>query len=156
VRRILIVCTANQCRSPMAAGLLARRLQQAGIAGDFQVSSAGTWAEPDRPATPFAVAALAERGVDLSGHRSREVTASAVAEAQLVLVMTEGHRAALETEFRPPAGRLALFSQLAGGTWDIADPIGQPLEAYRATADELDQLLASGWARILGEEPDDR
>ena len=42
---------------------------------------------PDRPSPPEAVAIAAERGVDLSGHRSQVVTAEILRDADLVLVM---------------------------------------------------------------------
>ena len=152
MRRILVVCTANQCRSPMAEGLLRARLSAAGRDADVAVASAGTWAAAGRPATDHALATLSERGIDLAEHRSREVTSMDVAAADLVLVMTDSHRAALLTEFPAARGKILLFSQLAGGGWDVADPIGQPIDAYRATADELDRLIDAGWARILGQE----
>ncbi len=64
-RRVLILCTGNSARSQMAEGLLRS------MAGDrFEVFSAGT-----KPAglNPNAVSALAEVGVDISGHRSKAV-----------------------------------------------------------------------------------
>ena len=50
MRHILFVCTANQCRSPMAAGLFQRQIEQAGEAERWQIASAGTWAENQRTA----------------------------------------------------------------------------------------------------------
>jgi protein-tyrosine-phosphatase len=150
-RHVLIVCTANQCRSPMAEGLLRLRLARCEPAPRLAVASAGTWAQADRPATENAIRTLAERGYDLTGHRSREVTAQALVEADLVLVMTADHQAALEAEFPAARGKTLRMSELGGGGWDVADPVGEPLAAYRATAEELDRLIGLGWARILGE-----
>lgn len=149
LRRILVVCTANQCRSPMAEGLLRQRLAVAGLGGRVLVSSAGTWARAGAPATDKAVATLAERGIALHGHRSREVDGALLADADLILVMTRGHAEALVAEFPQAGARLLRFAQLAGGSWDIADPVGQGMDAYRATAAELDLLLEAGWAMLL-------
>lgn len=62
-KKILILCTGNSARSQMAEGLLRH------IAGDrFDVESAGTIASFVRPQ---AIAAMAEVGIDISGHRSK-------------------------------------------------------------------------------------
>lgn len=63
MKRVLILCTGNSARSQMAEGLLRD------IAGDrFEVESAGTIASFVRPQ---AIAAMAEIGIDISGHRSK-------------------------------------------------------------------------------------
>lgn len=63
--RVLILCTGNSARSQMAEGLLRH------IAGDkFDVESAGTIASFVRP---LAIAAMAEIGIDISGHRSKSL-----------------------------------------------------------------------------------
>lgn len=63
--RILILCTGNSARSQMAEGLLRA------LAGDrFEVASAGS--QPSR-VHPLAVEAMAERGIDISGHRSKHL-----------------------------------------------------------------------------------
>lgn len=145
-----MVCTANQCRSPMAEGLIRARLEAEGLAGAVTVTSAGTWAMPDSPASAHAVAAMAERGIDLSDHLSRTVHAPLLAEADLVLAMTDGHRQAMEAEFPDARGKVRLLAGLAGGTWDVADPVGGSLDDYRATASELERLIDAGWAEITG------
>ncbi len=68
---VLLVCTANRCRSPMAAGLLMKAVADRLEAGKWSITSAGTWAEPNLPATALVTAVMAERGIDLSQHRAR-------------------------------------------------------------------------------------
>ena len=85
---VLIVCTGNICRSPIAEGLLRTRLAERGIAAT--VSSAGLSFD-DRPATPEAVAAAAARGVDIADHASRIMVADMVEGADLVLTMERMH-----------------------------------------------------------------
>ena len=88
--RVLVVCTANQVRSPMAAALLARALADAAVPA--VVGSAGVLATYGAPPTREAVRALAERrGLDLSGHRSRILVAESIAHADLVLGMAREH-----------------------------------------------------------------
>jgi protein-tyrosine phosphatase len=90
VPRILLVCTANQCRSPMAEGLLRRLLDDRGVEAD--VSSAGLY-EGGARATVAAHDALAARGIDLSAHRSRNLAEPDVdaTTADLVIGMERRH-----------------------------------------------------------------
>ncbi|HQZ71718.1 MAG TPA: low molecular weight protein arginine phosphatase [Anaerolineae bacterium] len=153
LRQVLVVCTANQCRSPMAEGLLKQRLAATDALDRVRVSSAGTWARAGVPATPSAVQVMAERDIDIGAHRSREVSAEILDPSDLILVMTRGHAESLIAEFPGAASRILCFSALVGSAFDIADPVGLPLSEYRATADELARLIDAGWARILGEVP---
>jgi protein-tyrosine phosphatase len=85
---VLVLCTANQCRSPMAEVLLRERL--AGLGVDAVVSSAGEL-PGGVAASPGSVRAMAARGLDLSGHASRELTPSLVERADLVIAMGRRH-----------------------------------------------------------------
>jgi protein-tyrosine-phosphatase len=134
----------------MAEGLIRQRVTASGLSSVVAVSSAGTWATPDLPPTAEAVKAMAERGSDISHCVSCEVGEDNLAEADLVLVMTDGHRQAIVAEFPDVAPKVRLISSLAGAAFDIADPIGGGLDDYRATATELDRLIATGWDEIIG------
>jgi protein-tyrosine-phosphatase len=151
VRHVLVVCTANQCRSPMAEALIRARLTTEGVLDEVGVSSAGTWADAARPATPHAIAAMAERGIDIAGHRSSELDLDRLAGADLILVMTASHREAIVAEFPTARDRTRLFSALTGGEWNVEDPVGKSLDDYRATADELERLIDAGWLEIIGD-----
>ena len=85
---ILVLCSANQCRSPMAERLLTRHLS--GSRTPVAVRSAGLFSEGE-PASPEAISALAARGLDISGHRSHRVTEPDLAPADLVLGMSREH-----------------------------------------------------------------
>src|SRR6266545_8167102 len=86
--KILLVCTANQCRSPMAEGLLRAQLAAAGIGA--QVGSAGLL-PGGSPAQPDAVAVMAERGIDITRHVSCQLTPEIARSANLVLGMAREH-----------------------------------------------------------------
>ncbi|MFI5047443.1 MAG: hypothetical protein ACHQIG_10310 [Acidimicrobiia bacterium] len=86
--RVTVVCTANQCRSPLAAAILGRELERAGVAAT--VGSVGTEATGD-PATPGTVIAARRLGLDLGGHVGTRLDPAALADASLVLAMERRH-----------------------------------------------------------------
>lgn len=143
--RVLVVCSGNICRSPMAEGLLRHRLR-----GDekerMAVSSAGTLNLEGEPADPDAVAAAAEAGIDISDHRSRGISAAMVREADLILVMTEEHaRRVGRMTADPPAihllgSYLPATSRAAGGV-EIDDPLGQGPAAFRACLRRMERAV---------------
>lgn len=173
---ILVVCTGNVCRSPIAEGLLRAALGSRLGADAPLVSSAGTMGWSGSPADPNGVEAAAERGVDISDHRARELTPDDVQDATLILGMSGEH--AREVVARDPtaaprtftlkelvrllealpddgagdlAGRVAAADGLRSGGFagnpndeDVADPLGMPLDSFRAVAWELD-----GWCSGL-------
>lgn len=78
-KRVLFLCTGNACRSQMAEGW-ARRLQP----DRFEVYSAGV---SPKGVDPRAVKAMAEAGVDISGHRSKDVAALGETEFDYVVTL---------------------------------------------------------------------
>jgi protein-tyrosine phosphatase len=85
---ILVLCTGNICRSPMAEALLRERLRSRGV--EASVSSAGLSFD-GRAATPEAIEAASRYQVDLDGHRSRVMSADLIEKADLVLAMERMH-----------------------------------------------------------------
>src|SRR5688500_14498534 len=68
---VLVVCTANICRSPMVEGLLRHRLADA--VAEATIAAAGVRAtEPE--VDPRAVSAISSFGPDLTGHCPRQLT----------------------------------------------------------------------------------
>ncbi len=145
--QILVVCTANICRSPVAEGLLRDRLDKSGR-GDWTVASAGTWAQIERGASRNSVEVMARNGFDISNHRSRMVTEAQLAEADLVLCMEIGHAEALRAEFPDQAEKVFLLTEMVGRAYDVQDPYGGPYDEYERMYDTLEQLIDDGWERI--------
>ena len=148
LRSVLFVCTANQCRSPMSAALLKSLATRHGEAECWQIQSAGTWAEPGRPATQLAKAVMQQRNLDLSSHRSRSVDAELFAAASVILFMTRHQQEALQAEFPDAQGKVYLLSQLVDGSFDIEDPYGGNLDDYELCAADLENILTDGYDRL--------
>lgn len=146
---VLIVCTANICRSPIGMGLLSQKLKSLPDGDDWRVASAGTWAQQGRRAHENSRAVMAQHGMDIEDHRSQPVTAELLADFDLVLTMEQGHKEALQVEFSQFAKRIRLFSEVAGYQYDIPDPIGYGVGEYVSTYRELDRLLDMGMDRIV-------
>ena len=173
---ILVVCTGNICRSPIAEGMLRDALSSRFGAQAPTVSSAGTWGVEGSPPTPEAVSAAQERGIDIAAHRARRLALVPAVDADLVIAMAGEHRDILRDEIGvderaftlkelvrlleslPPAqpdaapdslparveqAHSARQAGFAGNPLDddVADPIGMPLQTYRATAWELDEWV---------------
>lgn len=146
---ILVVCTGNVCRSPIAEGLL-RSLLEERLGDDAPlVASVGLAAWEGSGATPEAVAAAAELGVDVSGHRARGVAPEIVQAADLVIAMTSSQRDLLAEGFPERAQRIFTLKELVRLL--EAEPIGSE---ERSPA-ELARLAAERRARGLVRNPHD-
>ena len=141
---VLVVCTGNTCRSPMAEVLLkqkaAERLQcsveqlsQRGV----MIASAGVYASDGSPASIEAVAAMRQRGLDLTMHHSQLLDQALVQSADLILTLTASHRGALLQQWPDAVARTFVM----GGEQDVDDPFGGPQTWYEQCAQQIDGYL---------------
>ena len=150
-KNILLVCTGNICRSPLAAALLERALGERAAEG-IKVSSAGTGAWDGAPVSEGAYLVGLERGLDLSSHRARLLTRELVEEADLILTMARHHRARVDE--LGGEGRVFVLGEYAGregSEVEVSDPFGGDLDVYRDTCSELEALLQAAVERIVKE-----
>ncbi|MBM3881368.1 MAG: ribose 5-phosphate isomerase B [Verrucomicrobia bacterium] len=140
MKTVLFVCTGNVCRSPMAEGLFRHLTHER---GHYGVCSAGVGAIDGQPPSPHAVRALQELGVDISGQRSRALTAPLVEEAHYIFGMTQGHVDAVTLLYPQAAEKTFLLREfddtLDPFDRDIADPIGEGYDVYRNCRDQIEQ-----------------
>jgi protein-tyrosine phosphatase len=184
--RVLVVCTGNVCRSPIAEGLLRAAFLERLGGGAPEVGSAGTMGWEGSGADPNSVAAAAERGVDISGHVARALSTAALASADLVLAMSSEHALAVVREapeaasrtftlkelvrlleaLPEPAARQDLVARVAAADalrtdgfagnpddLDVADPLGMPLQSFRAVAWELEEWCGRLADGLVGRAP---
>jgi low molecular weight protein-tyrosine phosphatase len=109
---ILVVCTGNICRSPLAEGLLRQALDLRFPSGGPTVASAGTSGWEGSPAHPDTVRAALERDVDLSGFLARRLVRDHLEEADLILAMAVEHRSAMRQVFPEGAPRTFTLKEL--------------------------------------------
>lgn len=132
---VLMVCTGNICRSPMAEGILHHLLPEH-LKSDVSVRSAGTHGLHGNQAEPYAVMAAAAAGADISQHRARILDAPMIRSADLVLAMEKYHLDKINNMFFFRCKHARLLGTFAPD-WkhpEIEDPYGQPFAAYEATA----------------------
>ena len=164
---VLFVCTANVCRSPLAAGLLAFHASNRGVSVNV---ASGSLDHEVRDVHPTTVRMLTERGVSLGRDRSQPLSEALVAGADLVLVMTVDHAKGVVGRFPAARTKTFLLNHLttvlapAGAnesvdqwlsavrstprdysrdeTWDIADPWKQSDELYVEVEAEIDRAIS--------------
>lgn len=127
---------------------LARKIADRRGIKELNVSSAGTNAWDNTPATDEALLVGMERGLDLTGHRARKLTPAIVSEADLIFVMTPGHLE--QVKQLGGRGKVHVIDEYASGTSNqgITDPYGGDLEAYRETADTLEREIEKLFDRL--------
>jgi protein-tyrosine phosphatase len=105
IKRILIVCVGNICRSPMAEALLREHLR----GRDVTIESAGLAALVGKPIDVDAGAVLAGHGLAADAHCARKLTPELVSAADLVLVMDQRQLSAVRAIAPQATGKTFLL-----------------------------------------------
>ena len=130
MRNILIVCTGNICRSPMAEGLIAAALP------GRQVSSAGLGALIGFPADPVAKELMREKGIDIDAHRARQISLDMCQRADLILVMEHDQRRAMHERYPFTNGKV--FQMTGQNGQDVPDPYRRPRQLFEASLAQIE------------------
>lgn len=168
--RVLFVCTANMCRSPLAAGLFVHAAHERKV-NDALAASAG-FLEGGRPVHEHVASILDDRGIDTSKKVSRKLSAELVEKSDLILTMTSEHARGVVGRFPNSIHRVYTFRHFASvvaprateittNEWltevnranrraylgedealDIADPIGRDFPVFVSLANELTNSIS--------------
>jgi protein-tyrosine phosphatase len=142
IRKIIVVCTGNICRSPLAEVILRNRLP------GCEVVSAGTAALIHHPADPKALIVAKENGWDISTHRAQQATQALLTSMDLILGLDQGHCDWIGAQFPQLQGRTHKL-----GRWrknvDIADPYRRPQAAFDQAFAEIN-ACSDDWIQRLG------
>ena len=115
--------------------------------GEFRIVSAGLGAVDGEPPTNHSVSAMREIGIDISGQRSRALTAELVRSADLILGMTHSHTDTVALLYPSAAEKTFLLREfdetLEAYEKDISDPIGSPYHIYAECRDQIEQGIAT-------------
>src|SRR5712664_2024760 len=144
MKTILFVCTGNVCRSPMAEGIFRQATRGR---GDYRVLSAGLGAMEGQPPSAYAIQAVRELGIDISGQRSRMLTPELVQQADYIFGMTHSHVDTVMLLYPHVAEKTFLLREfdetLDTFEKDISDLIGGSYEVYLNCRDQIEQGIVS-------------
>jgi len=131
---VLVLCHGNICRSPFGADMLQRLGKTA--------ASGGVYPKAGRRSPDNAIAAAAEKGIDLAAHRSSLVTRDDLRAADLILIFDRRNWLALRALAPELMDRVAYLGAAdPSRSLEIADPFGGDLDAFRRCYDRIEDAL---------------
>lgn len=137
--QVLVLCTGNICRSPIAAYLL----REAKIP-NINVTSAGLDALTGQEATPDMTEIAASWGIDMKDHRSKPATLEILRSADIIFTATQQHQQQV-IQLDPRAKRKTHLIAEGIGETDIPDPYQRGGDMYRIVADLIRRSM-EGWS----------
>ena len=140
MKNILTLCIGNICRSPIAEALLKQHFP------DKTIWSAGLGALVGHSADPLSIEVANVYGLDLSAHRAQQLATWMCQKADLILVMEQSNKIALEQQHPLVRGKVFRLGEL--GKFDIKDPYRQPKAAFEAAYTDIARGVSDWVPRI--------
>ena len=139
---VLFVCTANICRSAMSGAILKKMAAEAGQKENFIVDSAGTEALVEAPPDDTTIAVCEGHGINITSHRSQQVTDTMIRDATTVLCMAETHRRIIRGIFPQWESKILLLKEFGQpqmpSNISVDDPTGRAKRKYEQCFKELE------------------
>ena len=144
--KVLVVCTGNTCRSPIAQELLDDAVDRSSsLGGKVKVSSAGTFTAEDAEATREAQEVAEEYGLSLERHKAQQFTAEMAEKADIILAMDAIVYEQMEAIAPEETKKMHMFLGFANGVdgeqrgeeFSVLDPFDKDMDEYRACAAQL-------------------
>lgn len=143
IRRVLVVCLGNICRSPIAEFVLRKRLE----GRDVIVESAGIAATDGARIDPLALAVLERHGIDADAHVARRLDKSMIDAADLVLVMERSQLEFIQARLPSATGKTFLLGKWQGG-FEIPDPFGKSRDTFDHLYRTV-EMAARHWCELI-------
>jgi len=140
-KKILVVCTGNTCRSPMAQGWLEHELHKKGLAEQIEVSSCGICAREGYSAAMESILTLKNDEIEFDNFKTHLCRREDVLAADLILVMSEEHRKFISDLCPPARDRIIVLG--------IADPVGMSIDFYERSYRAIKEKILSLWSEII-------
>ncbi|HBG62331.1 MAG: threonylcarbamoyl-AMP synthase [Omnitrophica WOR_2 bacterium GWF2_38_59] len=143
-KTIIFICTGNSCRSVMADYLMKDMVKDR---SDVDVYSAGTGVFLHSTASQETISVLREKGIDASSHMSMPLDSSLLRQADLIFVMTRGHRAQVLERVPEVETKVYLLKEFYDdgnglqSNLDIPDPMGGSHDMYKECLDVIEACV---------------
>ncbi|MCX7122949.1 MAG: low molecular weight phosphotyrosine protein phosphatase [Gammaproteobacteria bacterium] len=144
IKKILVLCLGNICRSPIAEVMFQDLSKKQGL--NLVIDSAGLTAMVGSAASPHSVTVMAERGIALDQHVAKQVTEALVKQADLIFVMDDEQKKMLEQQFHQACGKT--FRLGHHSDFDIEDPYQKEQADFEESARKIEKGIHE-WLAFL-------